>query len=741
VLGVKSEAITYKEGVWSGGGNAGPCFEAVIDGLEVCTLVFMQYKVAEGQLREMPLKVVDTGYGIERYAWLSQGEPSGFHTIYGSLLDKLMSLAGVRDVDERILVESARFSAIMKVESTSDRMALRRKVAEQVGMDPLELDRIMAPIESVYAVADHTKAIAFMLAEGVVPSNVKAGYLVRLLVRRTCRLLRSLGIEERLLDIVDEQISFWAPVFPHLAGMRGEILEALSAEERKYRSTLRRGVELTRKIAKELKARGREEIGGEMLAELYDSHGVPPEVVVEAAGEEGVKATIPDNFYTLIAARHQAPLPIKEDVEDAGLEAMLADLPETKLIYYEEPYTQEFKARILKVIGQKVVLDRTAFYPGGGGQHCDFGILDLGGRGSRIIDVKKVGKVVIHTVDGQPPAEGQEVTGIVDWDRRLSLMRHHTSTHIMLGAARRVLGQHAWQAGAEKEQTRSRLDISHWERITPEQLTKIEYVANQQVMKCIPIEVQWLPRGVAESLYGFILYQGGIVPGSVIRVVKIGDWDVEACGGLHLRSTGEAGLIKIIHTERIQDGVERIVFASGDHALDYVQKVESQVKEAAEALSVPPEQLGRAVHGLADRLRVLEKEVGKLRERIVCYGLEEAARKSETLNGVRLATGIFEDAAPETLISAASKLVKEAPDLVIAMFSVGIKANVIVMAGNEAVGRGVDSGALAAEAARVLGGGGGGRPSFGQGGGANADMVEDALKRVYETVARQVRGK
>jgi alanyl-tRNA synthetase len=737
--GVESEAVSYKEGAWSGGGNAGPCVEGSVAGLEVCTLVFMQYRVVGDRLVDMPLTIVDTGYGIERYSWVSQGTPSAFHAVYGPLLEKIRGLAGLEKVDERFLVESAKFSAIMNIESADDRITLRRRVAQRLSIDPMELDRAMIPIESAYAVADHTKALAFMLAEGVVPSNVKAGYLARLLIRRTYRLLRNLGIEDKLSDIVEWQIDKWSPSFPNLGQMRNEIHQALEAEERKYKTTLRRGQELTRRIARELKSKGQPEITEDTLAELYDSHGVPPEVVEEAAKAEAVKVTIPDNFYSTVAARHSSP-PVSEETEKVDIESEIEGLPTTRLIYYDNPYQSRFQGKVLKTLENIVVLDQTAFYPKSGGQDSDEGQLSWGDMTTRVTEVQKVGNIVLHTVEGQVPPAGQDIIGEIDWERRISLMRHHTSTHLVLGAVRRVLGEHSWQAGAEKEAESSRLDVSHWDRITPEQVAEIETLANLRVMDDIRVEVSWVQRDTAERSYGFRLYQGGAVPGKEIRVVKIGEWDVEACGGTHLRSTGEVGLIKVLHTERIQDGVERIVFASGRPALEYAQRVDRQVKSLSELLSIPDDRLETAVRALSERTRSLEKENAKLKQEIMAHGLRDSVQHAVDIEGVDLVTRIFSGARAETLIETANVLVRQQPNLVLALCGINSNAAIIVLAGPEATERGVNAGLVAAEMAKTLGGGGGGRPGFGQGGGTRPEKAEEALRIAAEVVRNQVLG-
>jgi alanyl-tRNA synthetase len=252
--------------------------------------------------------------------------------------------------------------------------------------------------------------------------------------------------------------------------------------------------------------------------------------------------------------------------------------------------------------------------------------------------------------------------------------------------------------------------------------------------------VSWVQRDAAERSYGFRLYQGGAVPGKEIRVVRIGDWDVEACGGTHLRSTGEVGLIKVLHTERIQDGVERIVFASGRPALEYAQRVDRQVKSLSELLSIPADRLETAVRALSERTRSLEKENAKFKQEIMAHDLRDSVRHAADVEGVDLVTRVFNGARAETLIETASMLVRQQPSLVLALCGIDANAAVIVLAGQEATKRGVNAGVVAAEMAKTLGGGGGGRASFGQGGGTKLEKADEALKIAMEVVRRQIRG-
>jgi len=738
-LGIKSEDITYKEGMWSGGGNAGPCVESCVNGLEVSTLVFMQYKVIDDKFIDMPIKIVDTGYGIERFAWLSQGTPSAFHAIYGPLFEKVMDIAGLKNVEQKLLIESAKLSAIMKVEKTADKSVLREKVANRLDMDPIELDKIMTPIECVYAIIDHTKALTFMLSEGIVPSNVKAGYLARLLVRRGYRLLRVLGIEDWMQKIIEMQIDYWSRDFPHINDMRAEILEALQVEEEKYRKTLKRGKELAKRIATETLRAGQRKITTENLIELYDSHGLPPEIVKEAVEAEGAEVTIPDNFYTVVAAKHiSAPL-AQEDLFEASLKERVTDLPSTGELYYENPYVAVFEAKVLRILdGKYVILDQTAFYPEGGGQPGDIGIIKVGDRKIKVEDTKRVGNIVVHITNECQLKEGENVVGKVDWERRISLMRHHTATHILTGSVRKVLGEHAWQAGAQKDIDQSRLDISHWSGLSQEQIDKIEELANSVVVANKSVKIEWMPRREAESMYGYRLYQGGVVPGSKIRVVNIEGFDVEACGGIHCSMTGDVGFIKVINTERIQDGVERIIFSAGLPAVKFVQKETTKLKEIAKILNTPVERLVETAEKIVAEWKDERREINRLKNELARYVAEKWLIEARDVSEVKLITHMTKDDDIEFLIKLAEEITKLETKSVFAAFIVKEVVKFVVMVGTDALKKGIHAGKIAEEVAKTLGGGGGGEPRFGQGGGTKLNKVNDALLSVDRIVLKQL---
>jgi len=300
-----------------------------------------------------------------------------------------------------------------------------------------------------------------------------------------------------------------------------------------------------------------------------------------------------------------------------------------------------------------------------------------------------------------------------------------------------VLGEHVWQAGAQKGVERSRLDISHFQRLTLEEIHEIERLANQLVMKSLLVETSWMPREEAEKSYGFRLYQGGVVPGREIRVVRTKDWEVEACGGTHLKNTGEIGLIKVVHTERIQDGVERIVFSAGLSALKAVQENERTLWKVCEALDVPLEKVEKTTKRLVAewkeaRREIIIHEIARARDTV-------RIMKVSPINGVDFATQEFKQTSVDAIIKAAIEEVQKNPKMVAVFWRVDKNTvRIIVMAGKEAVKKGINAREIADETASVLGGGGSGRPDFAQGGGTLIGKVTEALQKAEEAIKKQL---
>jgi len=293
--------------------------------------------------------------------------------------------------------------------------------------------------------------------------------------------------------------------------------------------------------------------------------GLTPDLVAEFSS---LKVEVPDDFYIRVGKMHEKPV---EEQRGEKMQIELPDgLPPTVPGYYSDPGVRRFNAKVLAVSGSYMVFDKTYFYPEGGGQETDLGTIE----DMPVAYVQKVGNVVVHEVRGDISKikPGMQVNCVIDSQRREQLAIHHTATHIINGAARRVLGNHVWQTGAHKGVRGARLDITHYAALSDEEVKRIEDLANRVVDEARPIDIRFMERVDAETTYGFRLYQGGVVPGGEIRVVSIKDWDVEACGGIHLQNTREAGPIRITSTKRIQDGVVRLEYAAGPAAKTFIEE-------------------------------------------------------------------------------------------------------------------------------------------------------------------------
>jgi alanyl-tRNA synthetase len=556
-FGVDPKSVTYKEEVWEGGGNVGPSLSVSVLGLELATLVFMMYTRDGERLKPMPLQVVDTGYGLERFVWASQGTKSAYEAVFGAEYD--------------------------------------------------ELRRTFPPRETALLI-DHARALNFLLTDGIVPSNSKEGYFARLLLRRSLRILQKTPEAPDILSILDRVGREIARDFPEVGAHRDDLHKVVLAEVERYEDTIGRARQTIRRHEERIRATGGK-VGEETLIEWYDSLGVPPDLAVEELTDP---PKIPEDFYARVAERHENERPTTEYTETTeGLPDVPAATPPTEVLYYLDPYTTNFEAHVVWSEGPYVALDRTYFYPTGGGQ-----VTDKGSLGElEVVDVAHRGPWVLHRLERASPfTVGERVRAKVDPARRTQLMQHHTATHLLNGALREVLGPHVWQAGAYKGPEAARIDVTHYRALTKEELHKVERRVNQVVREDRPVKSYFETRGEAERRFGFTLYQGGAVPGRDLRIVEVEGFDVEACGGTHCTHTSEVGAIAIQDVERIQDGVVRLTYVSGERALDVRDEHEAILAEAARRLGVPVPQLPDGIDRLLTEVEESRKNAREKRK-------------------------------------------------------------------------------------------------------------------------------
>ncbi|WP_284010926.1 alanine--tRNA ligase [Haloarcula pelagica] len=727
-LGADPAELTLIEDPWVGGGNAGPAFEVIYKGAELATLVFMsleqdpdgEYEMKDGNTySEMDTYIVDTGYGLERWTWMSQGTPTVYEAIYPEMIAFLKDNAGIDLTDEEATVvhDAAKLAGHMDIDEAEDIEAARDDIAAEVGVTVEELRELMAPLEDIYAIADHCRTLAYMLGDGIVPSNVGTGYLARMVLRRTKRLVDTVGVDAPLDELVDMQAE--------RLGYRNRdtIRDIVRTEVEKYRETLDRGGRRVRQIADEYAERG-EPIPTEELVELYDSHGIQPDMVEEIAAERGVAVDVPDDFYSVVASRHGGG-----EATDAGEEMpyadRLAELPDTDQLYYEDQQRTEFEAVVLEVFDREdgdfdVVLDQTMFYPEGGGQPPDHGTLATDDVTVEVTDVQRYDGVIVHTCDDDP-GKGEFVRGQLDASRRKRLMQHHTATHVVIHSARQVLGEHVRQAGAQKGTDSARIDIRHYDSIDREQVKQIELLANELVQDNVSVSQQWPDRHEAEEQHGFDLYQGGIPAGEQIRLIQVAE-DIQACGGTHVARTGDIGAIKLLNTERIQDGVIRLTFAAGNAAIESTHATEDALYDAADILDVAHEEVPETAARFFDEWKARGKEIEALKEQLAEARASGGADAEEVDVGETTAVVQRIDADMDELRAQANALVEQGK---IAVLGSGRDGAQFVVAVPEGVG--VDAGEVVGELAGRVGGGGGGPPDFAQGGGPDGEALDDAL--------------
>lgn len=707
VFRIRPEEVIFVEDAWLGYGAFGYSLEYFVRGLELGNAVFTEFEGTPERYRRVEKGVVDMGAGLERFPWLLNGTPTSYDVVFAPVLKRLEGRIG--SLDSSRLKEFVTLAGMM----TGDEAPKPSKVYGRMGLgkeETEEIERLM----SAYILLDHSRTLAFGIADGMLPSNVGGGYNLRVVLRRALSMLDRLGWGVGLMELIEWHAGQLKPVYPELEEHLKDIETVLEVEEDRYRKSVKRVEEIVSRLKKGLKE-------GDVIR-LYESNGVSPELLKE----RGLIDEVPPDMYSKLTKGH-----LGKAKAEAEVRPELEALPPTELLFYKDRELMEFEARVLKVIGGEVVLNRTAFYPRAGGQEPDKGMI----AGRRVVDVMKYGDIVIHKIEGSPIGEGEPVRCKVDGERREHITRHHTATHILNSSARRVLGPWVWQHTAFKDVDKAYLEITHFKHLSRDELLKIERLANDAVRRNLPVVVRWLDRGEAEKRYGFGIYQGGVAPVRTLRIVEVEGFDAQACGGTHCRSTGEVGLIKVLGSERVQDGVERMNFLAGEKALEYVEREEDSLMEVSSILSTQKDRAVEGLRNLVEKHEGLKRDYKVLIRRAMEALVRDALKRAEKIGGIKLYMIQDRELGEDFYISLGERAIEADPTLVILAFIIkGDMARVVSFSGRLARSIGVKAGELARIASKVLGGGGGGDERFGQGGG-RAGRVGEAMEAVRRYVA------
>ena len=765
-FGIDPSEVTYVENPWSGGGNAGAAVEVIVGGLELATLVFMNLEENEdGDIEikgvnysEMPLQIIDTGYGLERFCWAAAGTPTIYEAIYPESVAWLKDLAGFsaerfdmsQDELDSLLGEMSRLFGIMNIEVGSDGERMRevflKRLAERGYPIESELfESITEPLSRIYAIPDHMHALSNMLGDGLVPSNAKAGYLARMIARRVLRMRDDLGLEVSLADLAVHHLEMNYSA-ERMKQTQDGLVTILKGEEERYDEMLRKGNQVVKTAIKDI-SKSATELPDGILFTINDSHGIAPDLVINIANDLGWNSLVlRTGFSAEMAERHaEMAKNAAKSVASKPLVEEIPDLPRTIPLYYENVSQQNFEASVLSclpLVGDDVpegathgiILDRTCFYPEGGGQEGDYGTLTTDSASHPVLDTRKVGELVVHLCTGGFEV-GDMVHGEIDWERRRQLMDHHTSVHIVGGAARKLLGPHIYQAGANKSVESARLDITHHRRLTRKDLDAIESLANEIVQNVSRTEKLTLDRKDADRKFGFDLYQGGAPKGSDIRILRISDHDIQACGGTHHDEPGRIGQIRIVRSNAVQDGVERLHIVAGQAAMVHARGQEDILRNTSDIFQVPIEELPATANRFFGEWKEQRKRIEALEAEIVRLRTSGGGNDTTELEGVRVV--IME---VDGDLKQMTKMLKELtldpakPTLAILGSKEGGGKLMVAVTEDSIASERYNSVDILRGISSHINGGGGGRPTFAQGGGSKPEGLPDAMDAAKELI-------
>src|SRR3989338_8186125 len=474
-LGLKNEKIVYHEDAWLGGGNLGPCMEFFSGGVELGNQVYMKYKVINGNISDLDLNVLDMGMGHERNTWFSNGSPTSYDVVFPTVIKELLKKTAIK-YDKNLISKFVPYAGLFNIDELKDSDKTWNDIANKISYTKDELKEHVLSLAAIYSIADHSRSLLFAISDGALPSNTGGGYNLRVLFRRSMSFIDKYKWNIYLPEICKIHALFLKSLYPELLENIEYVKKILDVEEQKYHNSRQRINDIVKTIASK-------EITENDLLKLYDSNGITPELIREEAIKQGKLITIPEDFYSKIALLHENK--IQEHQTKKEEELNLNNIKETEALYFSDYKLNKIKTKVLKIINNKVILEKTIAYPTSGGQLHDIGFInDL-----KIVEVIKQGPYIIHTLEKNPSfRQGNIIEVKIDLDRRLQLAKHHTSTHIINAAARRVLGKHINQAGAKKTVEKAHIDLTHYSSLTEEELKKIEAESNRIIKSRIKIE-------------------------------------------------------------------------------------------------------------------------------------------------------------------------------------------------------------------------------------------------------------
>ncbi len=605
--------ITYKEKPWFGGGNAGNAVEVFVRGLEVATLVFMDLKeddngsivIENTKYSRMPLKIVDTGYGLERLVWLSNATPTIYESIFNNTINFILNNSEAKKIDNQLLQKISEYAAVIDPYSEDKLMEKLKEFMDENNYSMSnDFFNSLKSIRDVYSLADHTKTLLLMFSDYVIPSNVKVGYLARTLIRRCFKFIDEIKFKYDLNYLLEYQYKTLNQIIKNFD--INFINNIISIEKEKYDTINKNAYNKVKKYIKN------NELKMDDIIKLYESDGLNEDLISDIYNDiTGKTLKMPDNFNELLIAKHEKI--IKKNKKEENYPDI-----NTRPLYYDNTKIKEFTAIVLYSGDKKIIVNQTAFYPEGGGQPCDLGYFIYNGKKVNVSNVQKYNNAIVHFLDSNIPVNAR-IKGFIDYTRRYQLMVHHSATHLLLGILRKYFGEHVWQSGVKKDINESRLDITHYNKINLNDIKNIEDLCFKAIQENKKIDVASIKWNDAIKNYGFRLFEGGFPLSDRIRVVTVEDIDSEGCGGTHLESTIHIGFIKIIKAETLQEGIQRIIFSAGPAALKYTQSLYNIISKEEEFMKVDESKLYDYSYNLLKDNIEIKKELDKLLKEKIEY--------------------------------------------------------------------------------------------------------------------------